>query len=151
MAPLPMRTRRWMGLTVGLCVVVLIDTDLMQASRRSLVEVTKICKDLFYGPNWIQYDGKGGVFLPTKQKYLGYWEDLFGAMINYDGSGSLFKQPYDPNNIGYVLTLRSCPADNYAAFDPHDPGKIVAFQPFVRVEYRQLSASICYLIISFMC
>ena len=151
MAPLPMRTRRWMGLTVGLCVVVLIDTDLMQASRRSLAEARKLCKDLLYFPSWIQYDGKGGAFLPTKQKYLGYWEDLFGAMIHYDGSGYLFKQPYDAKNIGYVLTLRSCPADDYSAFDPHDPGKVVAFQQFVQADYRQLSASICYLIISFIC
>ncbi len=98
-----------MGLVFGLCAIALLNTDIMSTSRRALSESTrKLCKTAFNYPDWKQY-----------------WEDLFApkAANKYDGA-SLVRSliPMQHNNIGYFLTLSSCPADGYPGADPHDPG-----------------------------
>jgi hypothetical protein len=66
----------------------------------------KLCKTIFNYPDWDQY-----------------WEDLFAAKMIYDGNRDRLLVPKNSKNIGYFLSLASCPADDsYPAGDPHDPG-----------------------------
>jgi hypothetical protein len=99
---------RVFGIMFGLCALALMNTDLVSSRHRALAEVRKLCDTLFDYPDWDQY-----------------WEDIFGAsdaLDIYDGAGDRSLLPNEPNNIGYFLTLTSCPDDGYAATDPNDPG-----------------------------
>jgi hypothetical protein len=104
--PTPGRPQKVMGLVLGLCALAVLNTDLLSASSRALTETTrKLCKTYFYYPDWKQY-----------------WEDLFAPKASYANAGVRSLIPLQTNNIGYFLTLTSCPADGYLAGDPHDPG-----------------------------
>lgn len=107
----PGRVLKVMGLVLGLCALALINTDLMNTSRRALSETRKLCKTLFNYPDWKQY-----------------WEDLFAPTAAYPVVLTRALIPKDSKNIGYFLTLPSCPKDAYAAGDPHDPGMSASFE-----------------------
>ena len=98
-APTSRRGVRVFGLMFGLCALALVNTDLVSSSR-------KLCTTVFNYPEWTQY-----------------WEDIFGGALNtYDGAGDRSLLPSEPNNIGYFLTLTSCPDDGYPGADASDPG-----------------------------
>ena len=104
-APTSRRGVRMFGLMFGLCALALMNTDFVSSRHRALSEVRKLCNTVFNYPDWDQY-----------------WEDLFGAPKTYDGAGDRSLLPSEPNNIGYFLTLTSCPNDGYPGADPHDLG-----------------------------
>ena len=105
-APTSRRSVRVFGIIVGVCVLALMNTDILPSSgHRALSAARMLCKTyLDYG------------------NYDRYWEDLFGATNIYAGEGDRSLLPTDPNNIGYFLTLTSCPEDRYPGADPNDPG-----------------------------
>ncbi|KAI2497601.1 hypothetical protein MHU86_16907 [Fragilaria crotonensis] len=107
MAPAtPVRTFKVKALFFGLCALAILNTNLMSASRRALSETTRrLCKTVFNYPDWKQY-----------------WEDLFAPKSQYASTGVRSLIPLQKNNIGYFLTLASCPADGYPAADSYDPG-----------------------------
>ena len=105
-APTSRRGIRVFGLIFGLCALALMNTNFMSSRHRALAEARKLCRTVFDYPEWSQY-----------------WEDIFGASITYDGSGDRSLLPNEPNNIGYFLTLTSCPDDGYPGADTNDPGK----------------------------
>ena len=105
-APTSRRGVRVFGLMFGLCALALVNTDLVSSRHRALSEVRKLCTTVFNYPEWTQY-----------------WEDIFGGASNtYDGAGDRSLLPSEPNNIGYFLTLTSCPDDGYPGADASDPG-----------------------------
>ena len=106
----PGRTMKVMGLVLGLCVLAVINTDLMNSSRRALSETRKLCKTVFNYPDWKQY-----------------WEDLFAPKGPYPVITTRALMP-KTKDIGYFLTLSSCPKDAYPAGDPHDPGMYVSLE-----------------------
>jgi hypothetical protein len=93
---------------INFCVITaLLNFDLMSN------KVRKLCRTVFKYPDWDQY-----------------WEDLFAAKISYDSNTDIEEVERgrqlisrSNNNIGYFLSLVSCPADSYPAGDPYDPGK----------------------------
>ena len=101
----PGRVLKVFGLVLGLCVLALINTDIMNSSRRALSETRKLCKTVFNYPDWKQY-----------------WEDLFAPKVTYPAVATRALIPLQSKNIGYFLTLSSCPKDAYPAADPYDPG-----------------------------
>ena len=107
--PTSRRGVRVFGLMFGLCALALMNTDLVSSKHRALSGVRKLCDTVFAYPDWDNY-----------------WEDIFEGPDNpddiYDGSGDRSLLPHEPNNIGYFLTLTSCPEDGYTAADPNDPG-----------------------------
>jgi hypothetical protein len=98
------RLRRMLSVlwvVLGLCTLTaIVDFDILSK------QVRKLCKTIFNYPDWDQY-----------------WEDLFAAKVIYDGNKDRQLVPSNSKNIGYFLTLASCPADSYTAGDPNDPGK----------------------------
>ena len=107
-APTSRRRRRGVrvfSLMLGLCALALTNTNFVTSRHRALSEVRKLCRTVFDYPDWDQY-----------------WEDLFGAPKTYDGAGDRSLLPSEPNNIGYFLTLTSCPDDGYPGADTNDPG-----------------------------
>ena len=107
MAPAtPVRSFKVKALFFGLCALAILNTNLISASSRALSEIPRhLCKTVFNYPDWKQY-----------------WEDLFAPKAQYASTGVRSLIPMQNNNIGYFLTLASCPADGYPAADPHDPG-----------------------------
>ena len=105
-APTSRRSVRVFGIIVGVCVLALMNTDILPSSgHRALSAARRLCKTYFdYG----DYDKD--------------WEDLFGAINDYTGDGDGSSLPTEPDNIGYFLTLTSCPDDRYPGADPNDPG-----------------------------
>ena len=99
------RVLKVMGLVLGLCALALLNTDLISSGRRALSETRKLCKTIFNYPDWKQY-----------------WEDLFLPKAPYPIITTRALIPMQSKNIGYFLTLSSCPKDGYPAGDPHDPG-----------------------------
>jgi hypothetical protein len=78
-------------------------------------KIRKLCRKVFKYPDWDQY-----------------WEDLFAAKISYDSitnneqverGRQLISR--SNKNIGYFLSLVSCPDDSYPAGDPYDPGRFL--------------------------
>lgn len=98
-----LRSTKVMALLFGLCTLALVNTDILSSSHRALAETRKLCRTVFDYPDWKQY-----------------WEDLFAPKAKYLGEPRAL-QPKQPNNIGYFLTLTSCPKDGYAGGDPYDP------------------------------
>ena len=104
-APTSRRGIRVFGLMFGLCALALVNTDLVSSRHRALSEVRKLCETIFNYPEWTQY-----------------WEDIFSESQAYDGAGDRSLLPTEPDNIGYFLTLTSCPDDGYPGADTNDPG-----------------------------
>ena len=104
-APTSRRGVRVVGLIFGLCALALVNTDLVSSRHRALSEVRKLCETIFNYPEWTQY-----------------WEDIFSESQAYDGAGDRSLLPTEPDNIGYFLTLTSCPDDGYPGADTNDPG-----------------------------
>ena len=102
-APTSRRGVRVFGLIFGVCALAVM--NFLPSRNRALSTARMLCKTYFdYG----DYDKD--------------WEDLFGATNIYAGDGDRSLLPTDPNNIGYFLTLTSCPDDRYPGADPNDPG-----------------------------
>jgi hypothetical protein len=94
------------------------NTNVFSSTHRALSESARLlCNTMFNYPDWKQY-----------------WEDLFYPKTVYTGLGDRSLLPRGPKNIGYFLTIPSCPADGYPAGDPHDPGKYI----FVNFNIRKL-------------
>lgn len=101
------------ALMFGLGALALLNTDIMTSGHRALAEtadgVRKLCNTLFDYPDW-----------------EAYWEDLFSAPALYDGSGDQRASlpAFEEHNIGYFLTMMSCPGDDhgYTAEAKFDPG-----------------------------
>ena len=111
---LPQRSRGYEALTsrrgvrvFGLIFVVcaLAVVNFLPSGHRALSSARRLCKTYFdYGD------------------YEKDWEDLFGATNIYNGDGDRSLLPNDPDNVGYFLTLTSCPDERYPGADPNDPG-----------------------------
>ena len=110
-------SRRFLKLSVtvfGLCSLAVLNTDFTSSGRRALTASTEsvriLCKTVFNYPDW-----------------SAHWEEIFPADKVYDGSGDQRKTlSKDPNNIGYFLTLMSCPGDGYkyGVDTQFDPGEL---------------------------
>ena len=94
---------RVFDLMFGVCALALM--NFLPSRDRALSAARRLCKTYFdYGD------------------YNKEQEDLFGATNTYAGDGDISLLPSDPDNIGYFLTLTSCPDDGYPGADPNDPG-----------------------------
>ena len=107
-APTSRRGVRVFGLIFGVCALALMNTDFLPSGHRALSAARRLCK------SYLDYLDYG--------EYVKYWEELFGATNIYAGDGDGSMLPNDPDNIGYFLTLTSCPGDGYPGADPNDPG-----------------------------
>ena len=87
-------------LLFGLGALAVLNTNFLQSSH-----VRKLAETIFDHPDWDQY-----------------WEDLFAPKVVYVGIGERSVPQLQPFNIGYFLTLTSCPGDAYSGGDPNDPG-----------------------------
>ena len=91
------------GLIFVVCALAVM--NFLPSGHRALSSARRLCKTYFdYGD------------------YEKDWEDLFGATNVYNGDGDRSLLPNDPDNIGYFLTLTSCPDERYPGADPNDPG-----------------------------
>jgi len=83
--------------------------DRTNIGQRFLSEIRRLCDGYFRFGTWAN--------LPET-----YWEELYKDVNNYIATDRDYP-PYDPTNIGYALTLMSCPEDDY------QPGVDTQFDP----------------------